>query len=78
MVIRPGSAANFGWRILGQKIFFLKMNNMLFEHRKRSEYIPQGYKLTLFGSKNPIFFIARFYINHQKILRIRLIMTHYD
>ena len=35
------------------------MNNMLFEPRKRSENIPLGHKLTLFGSKNPIFLFDR-------------------
>ena len=55
------------------------MNNMLFEPRKRSENIPQGYKLTRFGGKNPFFyFIAKLYISPQKILRIRMIMTHYE
>ena len=30
------------------------MLQYVFEHRKRSENIPQGHKLTLFGWKNPI------------------------
>ena len=58
-VFRPGSAAILDLSILGQKIFFLKINNMLFEHRKRSENIPQGYKLTLFGIETPIFLFHR-------------------